>query len=855
MFHKGKEMNISGDSMMQLKAELIKKQDEFKRLKLENSSRPIKKRKIETKSSVEKKNVGVDKRSQKDLEEKLEELNTFQKSKNTLEKKAKLYEKMSQQMLNDEDYQKLPFLVDFEQKVIDKSIEKKRKQNLLEEKMKAARAKLTSNEKNDNNVNRPGVKRKNSDNEDDDEYENDGDDDDGSLYKSNNPDEQWVEFEDSLGRTRRCLKKDLEHFKSLDKKLNINKPDQKELINNSMVEPELMSNDMRREIERRKWEEEVTKMRMKDEIHYSDVTFNEIRDHGVGFYNFARDEETRKEQMKVLDQLRQQTKIQRKIFSSLKEKRKRALDIRLAKVMQRSIVQEAIKLSGLDPLTFIGEYPFNAFQLIFLISVFEMNIMVCNCMTTSTLSFNRHHGTIVDKNSTFMTCIYEDDDDENEEAFTGPRPPDVAPNNADVLAGKECDDGEDIIEEWKRDDSWRKNAPVREWDVGKKSELFYEDEVWLKKRRSERVKEFAPPTAFYDSQSDDRLHGGKRKNNNDVKLNSRDFFKSKLHFYKDSGDVSMETTEDSKTEIKNDKNNDALSDDCISLDDQISATLKEIRGGSVGLEVPVPDENNNKNIENMDIGSINISTSIFNPSISSSSSSSSSSTAPTASNSQHVSNACDSFNSYNVFPYNSSSHDINYMNTAITTTPHEPQQPHLQQQQQPQQQHVSGPQPAHFSCGPMKCQPQSRPARYEPIHIHEIPLTLPPPLSTNYPSQEKFICKSENSNNNEQRNIKKWQQQFNTSNSTNKNNNINNNDGNTYAINPDTLDQQVSFSSSSTPSSSSSLLISELKPSSLPFASSFIQSQQLGKSVSDRAAEQFDPTVPPPNVKGHVPSS
>ena len=39
-------------------------------------------------------------------------------------------------------------------------------------------------------------------------------------------------------------------------------------------EPHLLSQDMKREMERLKWEEEVKELSAKENVHYSDVTFS-----------------------------------------------------------------------------------------------------------------------------------------------------------------------------------------------------------------------------------------------------------------------------------------------------------------------------------------------------------------------------------------------------------------------------------------------------------------------------------------------------------------------------------------------------------------------------------------------------
>lgn len=74
--------------------------------------------------------------------------------------------------------------------------------------------------------------------------------------------------------------------------------------------PDLLSDDMRRERERKKWEEQAEQEVGLDEpvgpIHYQAVHGGEIRSHGIGYYAFSTDESKRKEQMELLDKLRKQ---------------------------------------------------------------------------------------------------------------------------------------------------------------------------------------------------------------------------------------------------------------------------------------------------------------------------------------------------------------------------------------------------------------------------------------------------------------------------------------------------------------------------------------------------------------------
>lgn len=144
-----------------------------------------------------------------------------------------------------------------------------------------------------------------------------------------------VDYVDSLGRSRRCLRKDLKQLQEMDKD-----------ISNRQSPPTLLSEDMRRELMRQKWEKEEEEALNKPvgPVHYQDIRFDEVRNHGVGYYQFSTIEEERQEQMKTLDKLREQTMEQRLRAQKLKDKRKAALDARLAKVRERKL--KKLKSSG-----------------------------------------------------------------------------------------------------------------------------------------------------------------------------------------------------------------------------------------------------------------------------------------------------------------------------------------------------------------------------------------------------------------------------------------------------------------------------------------------------------------------------
>ncbi|KAM4023557.1 coiled-coil domain-containing protein 174 [Anomaloglossus baeobatrachus] len=162
-----------------------------------------------------------------------------------------------------------------------------------------------------------------------------------------NPGEEWVDYVDSLGRSRRCMKKDLPDLEKMDKDLHGKKP--------VTQENTLLSEDMRREMQRQQWEqeEEEAMKRPMGPMHYEDIRDSEARQLGVGYFSFARDEQTRRKQMDTLNMLRDQTEDQRVKRERLKAKRKAMLDSRLAKLRQRKTKQ--MKGEGTDPEAAAGE--------------------------------------------------------------------------------------------------------------------------------------------------------------------------------------------------------------------------------------------------------------------------------------------------------------------------------------------------------------------------------------------------------------------------------------------------------------------------------------------------------------------
>ncbi|NP_001231231.1 coiled-coil domain-containing protein 174 [Sus scrofa] len=304
MDRRKKPLDVTASSLVDLKAELFRKQEEFKQEKLLKDAGVLGKPKTTNKkpSIWSKQNAGVSNRAEKDAEQKLEEQKTLDKAREKLEEKAKLYEKMTKGDFIDEEVEDM-YLVDFTQKIIDRHKE-----------METVGA---------NRDYRRTEKR-----DDDEETLSEKD-----IPPPQDPSEEWVDYVDSLGRSRRCMKKDLPDLLEMDKNL------QGRLFVSPANEKTLLSEDMRKELQRQQWEEEEREAlrRPMGPVHYEDIRENEARQLGVGYFAFARDKELRNKQMKTLEMLREQTTDQRTKRENIKEKRKAMLEARLAKLRQKKM--------------------------------------------------------------------------------------------------------------------------------------------------------------------------------------------------------------------------------------------------------------------------------------------------------------------------------------------------------------------------------------------------------------------------------------------------------------------------------------------------------------------------------------
>lgn len=312
-----KQINVGvASSLIDLKAELLRKQQELRSSKSRDSrGGAIKSAKksdlLKAKSKDSGKNKGVDTRSQKDRLRAAEEEKNLEKSKNTLEVKAKLYDKLQAGALlfdNDDEEDKgsatgqllAQSLVNFQQKAID---EIKEKRDL------AKRRKLEEVKAEDVRVEEP-------------QYPVD--------------DDEWTEFTDSLGRTRRCLKTDLQSYIERDEKLSGHE--------NPGVSLPTSADEKLREMKREKWELEAEVLAARDKVHYQDVLFDEVRDHGTGYYKFDRDEDIRAQQIRELKKLSEQTAANRNKVKKDRTSKKSLLKAKLRKIKNKKRAKAGLPL-------------------------------------------------------------------------------------------------------------------------------------------------------------------------------------------------------------------------------------------------------------------------------------------------------------------------------------------------------------------------------------------------------------------------------------------------------------------------------------------------------------------------------
>lgn len=281
----GKKINVNISSLVGLKAELLRKHTEIK--DAQNKYDPDRVNLPQVKVKTKKVKVKKEKDAKGSKTTEIEDINELKKSKYMLEAKSRLYDKLKVNR-GDEDHH---YLVDFQNKI----------------------------EESENEL----------DNED--EYED----------RNSDPEEDWVDYEDCFGRSRKCLRRDLPKMREKDNliKREITKEPPEDTEHRAPPPPVFVPPPKVPEIEimRKKWEEQEEKLTHKSEIHYQDILFDEARDHGVGYYAFSHDEEKRHKQQADLAKLRKETEQRQKKMQEINEAKAKMEQnrLRIARIRQR----------------------------------------------------------------------------------------------------------------------------------------------------------------------------------------------------------------------------------------------------------------------------------------------------------------------------------------------------------------------------------------------------------------------------------------------------------------------------------------------------------------------------------------
>ncbi|XP_075145469.1 coiled-coil domain-containing protein 174 [Haematobia irritans] len=337
-----KVINVNLSSLLSLKAELLRKQTEAK-AKLQSRNAAA----ANISTTTDNNAFGDETHRKKDKKKRIKELERddkktvyehedsllLEKSQKVLEAKAKFYERMSRSggKLNSDDN----CLVMFNKKKQEESLDEV---NTGKENPSSDSSDISSSDEDDHN------------------------------------DEDWVEYTDCLGRTRKCLKQDLESAKQKDAELAASMPerldqtkanwmidtmgtkcdgdqnvdDEDDMIG-PMPPPSLFGDGLsmmsKHEEQKANWERKEQENLEKTDVHYQDVFFDEARQHGVGYYAFSTDEVERKKQQKELLKAREKTLEEQQRREALRIQREKIIAERVlaAKNRQRARL-------GLPPL-------------------------------------------------------------------------------------------------------------------------------------------------------------------------------------------------------------------------------------------------------------------------------------------------------------------------------------------------------------------------------------------------------------------------------------------------------------------------------------------------------------------------
>lgn len=185
---------------------------------------------------------------------------------------------------------------------------------------------------------------------------------DDDVAEGSDEDTDWVEYTDSLGRTRKCLRTDLEFFKKRDAALagdlvgdtaEQREHNDDEPKSSSESEDELLKTGRQVQQMRDQWEKQEEENKDKSFVHYQDVLFDEARTHGVGYYQFSKDAEERLTQQKQLESVRKATLSAQKERGEQREARERIIAERVLAAKRRQRARLGLPVD--EPLS--GDIP------------------------------------------------------------------------------------------------------------------------------------------------------------------------------------------------------------------------------------------------------------------------------------------------------------------------------------------------------------------------------------------------------------------------------------------------------------------------------------------------------------------
>ncbi|XP_077487314.1 coiled-coil domain-containing protein 174 [Amblyomma americanum] len=311
-------LGASVSSLIDLKAELLRKREVLKAQKLKQPQPQdvYVKQKLNLGNDASTASVKTPPKEAPVAADISEEDADLKRSRAALQRKTKLYEKLSSGKVIPGDEESSLYVVDFQRKSMDAAVEERERSELstvpTREEAELHKAKEHAADLDDNS---PSA---------------DHDALDESLAGT---EEEWVDYTDALGRSRRCMRKDLPALMKNDQELT----GKAGTVETDIPErtAQFLVHERTREQLRQQWEEQEAENAYKESLHYGDVRFQEAREHGVGFYDLSGDAAERQKQLDMLNKLRDQTEKQKEISKRMKEKRKAMLEARLERIRQK----------------------------------------------------------------------------------------------------------------------------------------------------------------------------------------------------------------------------------------------------------------------------------------------------------------------------------------------------------------------------------------------------------------------------------------------------------------------------------------------------------------------------------------